>query len=287
MTTRKADQESTGPAIQSLARGLQVLALLSRNENLGFLQIQRACGLSKGTTARILQTLECEGWVSKRMVDGHYRLGAHAPTEGTMAHAMGRLAELATEPLQTMHLETLWPSDIAVCDGSKMVFLDSNRGSGPITINRKIMSEYPRMLWSAVGRTYLGFCPASERKLILKNLSISDHLDDAHVANTNWVRNIVKETQTRGYGARVSDYPSPDQAYLGQLSAIAVPVRVGNHVIACLSLIWIRSMATEQQIVQSYITLLRKTADDIGKAFAEHAFDKPLWLDRRFSQAYL
>lgn len=276
-----AQRPGDAPAIQSLSRGLRVLTLLSRGESLGFSQLQRECGLSKAATARILQTLEYEGWVSRRMVDGRYRLSAQAPIVDATRHAQSRLAELAADPLRQMHMETLWPSDIAVCDGAKMVFLESNRGAGPFTINRQIMGLHPRMLWSAVGRTYLAFCPPQERRLILENLAASDHPDDEKVGDTPWVRRVIKETRTQGYGLRATDYPSPDQVYVGQLSAIAVPVRARNRVVACLSLIWILNMATREQIVGSYLALMRKTADAIGLRFERHGFDKPPWLDGR------
>ncbi len=276
-------QAPEGPAIQSLARGLRVLTLLSERESLGFLEIQRQCELSKAATARILQTLTSQGWVSRRMVDGHYRLGAYAPSALSMRHAQGKLAEFAAEPLRQMHKETLWPSDIAICDGTKMVILESNRGAGPLTINHQIMGLHPRMLWSAVGRTYLAACPTYERQLILRNLAASEHPDDKQVADSRWVRQVINEAKAQGYGCRADGYPSPDQAFLGQLGAIAVPVRIRRRAIGCLSLIWILNMATEQQIAESYLDLMRKTADTIGTILAANAFDKPLWLDQRFS----
>ncbi|NML30225.1 helix-turn-helix domain-containing protein [Paraburkholderia antibiotica] len=280
---KQDDATAQGPAIQSLARGLRVLALLGSGASFGFLQLQRESGLSKATTARILQTLEHEGWVSRRMVDGRYHLSGPTQATDAMTLALGRLTELAAEPLRRMQRETLWPSDISICDGFKMVILESNRGNGPLTINRRIMGLHPRMLWSAVGRAYLAACPLRERQRILKNLASSAHPDDLQVANKAWVRQVLADTESQGYGMRAADYPSPDQAFPGQLSALAVPIRVRGHVIACLSLIWIVSMANHRQIAGSYLELMRRTADAIGVEFEKHGFDKPLWLDSRFS----
>lgn len=280
MKRHDSDSRATGPAIQSLARGLRLLSLMQDGSSLGFSQLQRESGLSKAATARILQTLEYEGWVSKRMVDGQYRI-SRLPLAGDVTElARGGMAELAAEPLRRMHKDTVWPSDISICDGFKMQILESNRGGSPLAINRRIMGMHPRMLWSAVGRAYLASCPARERTRILKNLAASTHPDDLRISDRLWVNQILAETRTQGYGLRALDYPSPDQAFEGQLSAIAVPIFVQSQVMACLSLVWVASMATKQQIEGAYLTLMRRTADAIGVEFAQHGFTKPIWLDR-------
>ena len=87
-----------------------------------------------------------------------------------------------------------------------------------------------------------------------------------------------------GYGVRAIGYPSSDQLFPGQLSALAVPIFVGDNVLACLSLIWVVNMASLQQIVETRLGQLQKTALSLGKAFAQQGYTQPLWLDARFSQ---
>jgi len=271
------------PGIQSLARGLRVLEVLAQEESLGFLQLKRSTGLPSATLTRVLQTLVKEGWVSRRVIDGHYRLSAKASVRNALSLARIHLAEIAATALQEMHRSVLWPSDIAICDGAKMVFLDSNRSGSPLMINRQIMDKYPRMLWSASGRCYLAFCPPAERAQILSNLEASSHPDDRAVLDTRWVQKVLEETAAQGYGERQSGYPSPDQLFQGQLGAIAVPIRVGANVIACLSLIWVVSMASQEQILQTRLEQLIHTAQAIGAAFEQHGYVQPLWLDPRFA----
>jgi IclR family mhp operon transcriptional activator len=278
-----AAQQPCDTAIQSLAKGLRVLDLLSRETSLGFLQIKRASGLPNATLARILQTLEQEGWVSRRLVDGQYRLTSRASGADALNLARGRLAEIASESLERMHRSILWPSDISICDGSRMLFLESNRGAGPLMIDRRIMDKFPSMLWSAAGRTYLAFCPTAERRKILANLARTGLPDDEKAANVAWVRKMLTQTRRQGYGQREPSYPSPDQKFLGQLGAIAVPIRARGRTLACLSLVWVLSMASKEQIVQSYLRLLQETADTIGEACAGQAFTSPLWLDGRYA----
>ncbi len=271
------------PDIRSLARGLRILRLLGQAPSHGFLELQRASGLPKATLARVLQTLEHEGWASRRLVDGQYRLSGNAPKPDAMNAAKARLSELAMEPLRQMHRKILWPSDISICDGTKMVILESNRTNGPLSINRQVMGLYPRMLWSAAGRAYLTTCPPQERARILGNLVASTHKEDAQVADGVWLRKILRETRKQGYGLRAAGYASPDQLFPGQLGALAVPIRAQERVVAALSLVWVLSMVTQEQVVAAHEKLLRTTANEIGAAFANDGFTKPLWLERRLT----
>lgn len=285
MTKPTDPSARSSPDIRSLARGLGILRLLGQAPSHGFLDLQRASGLPKATLARVLQTLEHEGWASRRLVDGQYRLSGKAPKPDAMNAARARLSELAMEPLRQMHRKILWPSDISICDGTKMVILESNRTNGPLSINRQVMGLYPRMLWSAAGRAYMATCPPQERARILANLAASTHKEDAQVADGVWLRGILRETRKQGYGLRAAGYASPDQQFPGQLGALAVPICAQERVVAALSLVWVLSMVTQVQVVAAHEKLLRATANEIGAAFARDGFAKPLWLDRRFARS--
>lgn len=287
MSMRASRTISERPAIQSLAKGLRTLQLLAKEADAGFAQLQRASGLSKAALARVLQTLEHEGWITKRMADGHYQLRLGGLPADPAALAVGQLAELAAAPLRDMHAQTVWPSDISICTGAHMQILESNRAISPLTINRQVMAlQAPSMLWSAVGRAYLAACPAPEREKIFKRLAQSQAQEDQRIHDRPWVDALLAQTRAQGYGRRDAAYPSPDQVFHGQLGAIAAPIMAGRQVLACLNLVWILSMASEDMIVQRYLGLLRKTAGAIGAAYAHHGITRPLWLDPRYSAGF-
>lgn len=267
--------------LRTLSRGLQVIELLQASDGLGFLELHRASGLPKASLTRILRTLESSGWISRRLADGHYRYAHRAQGVAPGDAERSRLSALATPHLERLQRQLLWPSDISVCDGEKMVILESNRASSPFTINRRVMGLHPRMLWSAVGRVYLAHCLPGERRRILDNLERSEHPDDAAVKDSAWVRQVLSQTRRRGYGVRAPGYESPDQNAPGQLNAIAVPVRSDGRVVACLSLIWIASMMDEERIVQSCLQRLTAAATQVGDSLARHGYVKPLWMDKR------
>lgn len=278
------DHAADDAPLRTLSRGLQVIELLQAGDGLGFLELHRATGLPKASLTRILRTLEAAGWVSRRLADGHYRYARQSQATAPGDAERVRLSALATPHLERLQRQLMWPSDISVCDGEKMVILESNRASSPFTINRRIMGLHPRMLWSAVGRVYLAHCLPAERRRILDNLARSEHPDDAAVQDSAWVREVLSQTRRHGYGVRAPGYESPDQNEPGQLNAIAVPVRSEGRVVACLSLIWIARMMDEERIVQSCLQRLSAAASQIGDSLARHGYLKPLWLDKRVNR---
>lgn len=278
---RSPDPASGPPALRTLSRGLQVIECLESCESMGFLELYRATGLPKATLTRILQTLLAAGWVSKRLADGHYRASRHTQPKDAWDMAKARVAEIATPHLARLHRDVIWPSDLSICDGEKMVILESSRAMNAFIVNERVVGQYPRMLWSAVGRAYLAACQPAERRRILENLESSRHPDDAAIRDLRWVEQILDGTRRQGYGLRGEDYPSPDQREPGQLGAIAVPVCAGRRVIACLSLIWIRSMMQERQVVELNLGRLRTAASGIGDSLLANGFKRAPWLERR------
>ena len=119
--------------LRTLSRGLQVLELLEQVENMGFLELQRSTGLPMASLNRILQTLVRAGWVSQRLADQRYRINRGRMALVGWERARAVVAESATVHLDQLRREVLWPSDIFICDGAKMVILESNRSVSPLT----------------------------------------------------------------------------------------------------------------------------------------------------------
>ena len=265
--------------LRTLSRGLQVLELLEQVENMGFLELQRSTGLPKASLNRILQTLVRTGWVSQRLADQRYRINRGRMALVGWERARAVVAESATVHLDQLRREVLWPSDIFICDGAKMVILESNRSVSPLTIKRNVMGLHARMLWSAAGRAYLAACPASEKDRILANLAASSHPEDAAVGDRSWVQAVLRQTRAQGYGLRAEGYASPDQHVPGQLNAMAVPVLSRERVIACLSLVWLKAVADEAQVVRAQLPRLRLAAERIGADLLKLGVVRPMWLE--------
>lgn len=149
-----------------------------------------------------------------------------------------------------------------------MLVLESNRRLSPIQVNRKALGVRPHMLWSAMGRAYLAYCPEAEREEILAALRASSAPEDRIASNKRRIENLLAQTRALGYGVRDARYGVLDAGAPRRVSAIAVPVRQGDAVIASLNCVWLADALSERQIVQRHMKALLAAATDIARRVA-------------------
>ncbi|MCP5367428.1 MAG: helix-turn-helix domain-containing protein [Hyphomicrobiales bacterium] len=254
-------------AIRALGRGIEVLEWLGTRPGATLAQIHQGTGLSKATLLRILKTLAERGWVQRSLGDGAYRVTDRAFTFTNRVYTVPRIAELAAPLLRNLCDRVVWPSDLAVFDGRAMLILETSRLHCPFPVNRDVIGIRPGMLQSALGRAYLGFCPAEERDEILAKLRRSPDPDDRVANNGAWVAALVDQTLRQGYGVRETGYWTGNPQLSPDLSAIAVPVLVHGRVIACVNILWIPGSIKipTAEFIATYLPHLKATAAHLSR----------------------
>ena len=135
-----------------------------------------------------------------------------------------------------------------------------------------MVNIHPHMLWSALGRAYLAFCPATEREEILARLRLRSNPRDRTARQTAWVEQLIEQTRRQGYGVREPGYWIGNADLGGELCAIAVPVIVDSDVIACINLLWVAGIMELDDFVATYLDRLRATAEALAIKFAASDF---------------
>ncbi len=268
---RSSAARTTTPRVKSIAslrRGLDVLRVIRNGAGLSLGDLYRETAAPKASLLRIVRTLEEAGWIQRRLADGAYLPLPQPARPLANSRQRARLIEIAAPDLRELHQRMPWPSDIAVRDGLGMLVLESNRSLSGIVVNRGVIGYRPGMVWSAMGRAYLAFCPEPEREALLKALRSSGDVLDQASRRSEWLQRIIAQTQRQGYALRDPRNIGPDAEALKPFSAIAVPVRGEGGVQACLSCIWISDLASEAQIVDRYLVLLQRAAARIGARLA-------------------
>lgn len=250
--------------VESLARGLSLLKALQAHPGASLHELHGRTGLAKATLLRSLRTLEESGFVSRRLADGGY-LPAWPATEAPASARWLPLTETAGPALESLGRAIPWPTDLGVRDGQAMLVLESNRRLSPIRVNRQALGARPHMLWSAMGRTWLAFCPRLEREEVLARLRASRAPEDRAARNRTLIERLLEETRVRGYGVRDARYGVLDLGLPRRLSAIAVPVRQGESVLACLNCVWLVDVMDERQVVDKHMKPLLAAAQDIAQ----------------------
>jgi len=253
--------------IQSLERGLHVLAKLREMRAASLHDLHRATGIPKPTLTRILYTLYRQGLVWQRMADGAF-LPSHLMLQRGRLDDTAWLVEIASPVLERMCERVMWPSVLSVprLDHMEVVETNSPRAyfdelpAGPIGFRANLLR-------SASGRAYLAFCPDAEREAVLRRLRDRDAVGHELAHDPVAVRRIVAATRRRGYSVRAPDFGGHYSKTRRELddgrSSIAMPVRSGGHVLACVNLTWRRKALTLTQVVDRYAGDLRTAVTTI------------------------
>ncbi|MGZ4566441.1 MAG: IclR family transcriptional regulator domain-containing protein [Blastococcus sp.] len=242
--------------IESLGRGLQVLQVLQAVRAASLHDLHLATGIPKATLTRILYTAHQHGLVWQRMVDGAF-LPSHTqrPRE---PDDDAWLVELASPVLEELSRRLQWPSVLSVPRLDYMETLETNS-------SRTYFDELPprprgfrvNMLGSASGRAYLAFCSAQEFDAVITRLRQKDIPAHRLAFDDAALRKLVATTRERGYSVRApdfgGDYYRPRAETDDGRSSIAMPVRLGDRVVAAINLTWRRQVLSTTGLVQRHL----------------------------------
>lgn len=164
--------------VQPVLRSLAVLEALSAARTATLTHLHHATGLPKPTLVRLLDTMISAGYVRRISRTAGYTL-----TERVLRLSSGfRHADLVVEAsrpfLSALTAEHKWPVALATLDHEAMLVRISTRHQSPFSTDPDWLNRRLPMLVSALGRAYLAFCPAEERRLILAALKSSKSIDE-------------------------------------------------------------------------------------------------------------
>lgn len=257
--------------VRALTRGLAVLEALNHRRACALKDLHAATGIAKPTLLRLLRTLAAAGYVRRGMVDGLYRPTVNMRRLGGDMDIDARLAEIAAPILDALRNETGWPSDLAVYHRQAMEIVESSRFRKPFDLPFAIMpardhgpvSYRVPMLLSGLGRVYLAYCPAPERRRILDELAASTDPNDRLARDHRRTGAILQATRAQRHGVR-------DPAYLNDVSAFAVPIRGDGGVLGCINLLWFSGAMPLADMLKTHLAQLWSTADEIAAEAARH-----------------
>lgn len=150
-----------------------------------------------------------------------------------------------------------------------MEIRETNRTRSPILLQQERIGLPINWLWSAVGRAYLAYCPASERQRIIGLLVRSMKPEDRLAREPERLNTILAEVRARGYATRDAAhvggyYGGPPHA--DGLLSIAVPLRDGRRVFGAINMLWLRTASSVEAFAGRYLAELQGAAVEIVTA---------------------
>lgn len=163
--------------VTALARGLEVLRAFHLGETmLGNGEIAQRTGLAKPTVCRMTHTLTKLGYLRFNARLEKYQLGAAVLSLGYAALAGMDIRQVARPFMQDLANETNASVSIGSRDRTSMIYIETCRGQGPVTLRLDVGSRIP-LATTAMGRAYLAAIGEDERAELMDALK-ARHADE-------------------------------------------------------------------------------------------------------------
>ncbi len=245
--------------IRALMRGLETLQELNRHNGATVTDIAKAVKLPRTTAYRVLETLCVSGFALRDPSDDRYRLTLKVRSLSDGFDDEAWVHDIAKPLITKLGKEVVWPLAISTLHGTSMLVRETTDKDSPLALERYSAGVRVPVLGSSSGRVHLAMCSDEQRATMLEVLARSERPEDKLARDKALVSRILAEVRKNGWAL----YDNPALAELN----LAVPVFAKGRVLAGLVMRFIRSAMTPDQAVEKYVPFMKRTADEIGKAF--------------------
>ena len=256
-----AVEKSDSRYIRSLARGLEMLQIVSQHGPITLSEAADKSGLPYPTVARMLTTLHAEKYIDRQESTKCYSVTALVRS---LAHGFqddNKLVEVARPHLVELTQENHWPALIATPLADQMVMRDSTHTLTSRTLHHYYPGFTVPMIDSAVGQVWLAFCSPEERQQRLEEIEAQTDHDMGHLFEIAKKDEKFAEIRETGYAVRERNTFSVPA---GKNSVIAAPIFRGDQPIGALALVYFASTHSLQEAIDLYAQTVTETAKKIG-----------------------
>lgn len=250
--------ESIRP-IRALLRGLDSLRCLNAHNGVTVTEIAEQTGLPRTTAYRILETLCVGGYAVRDPADDRYRptISVRSLSEGFEDEPWVR--EIAKPQIEALCREIVWPISVATLSGTNMLVRETTDKNSPLALERYSAGLRVAILGSAAGRIYLAFCLPQQRETLIKILAHSESPNDSLARESGLVERVLNDARQHGYAFHIRESHRE--------TTVSVPVMNGSTLLASLTMRYMTSALTPQQVIKDYVPRLKETARQIGQSF--------------------
>ena len=246
---------------QSLERGLAILSTFKpAAPELGITDLAKELGLSRSTSHRYVATLARLGYLEQNVQTRKYRLGPRVLDLGFSAINSMELRQISAPHLQKLADETGHTVNMAILDGTDIVYIERCRTSQPgqreIDLDLHVGSRLPAYCTS-MGKVLLANQPPERLKVILERTDLARRGPNTITAREALIT-ALRRVRQLGYAVN-------DEELAPGLRSIAAPIRdAGGDVVAAVNVavhlsVW--GGSTEAICARLEPPLRRTTAD--------------------------
>ena len=251
--------------IRSISRALNVLKAVNRLQSPTLTEIARETELPYPTAFRIVQALSYDGMIEQEPFRKRYRATELVKSLSFGFQEDDRLQAAAVEPMQTFTNRYLWPVTITVRVGTRMMVKHSTHKLTSLTFFNYYPGHTLPILESSSGRAYLAFCDAEERDTILRGFGASLVPEQANILRLLGEESLLDDIRRQHYAEFAY---GQHNATPGRTSAFSVPLFDGDHLVACITIVFFAFAHSMTEAVALYLAPMQQLAKEIGEKLA-------------------
>ena len=203
--------------INSLSRGLSVLSLVSESSSpLTLTELSNHLQLRKSTVQRLTYTLQHLKYLQRDLEAKTYRLGPNALSIGLSAMRSLDLRNVAPPILKEASKEIGETVNLAILDGSDIVYIERIKTEQIVNINLHVGSRLPAYCTS-MGKAILAFLPREHSEKVLKTTKLNP-VTPYTINSKTALREELRKVRERGFST------NNEELSIG-LKSVAAPVR--------------------------------------------------------------
>jgi DNA-binding IclR family transcriptional regulator len=253
-TERRLETKRTGSSLRTGLRALHVLSLLMRNhDGLRLSEVAQMLGLGEVTTYRLLRTLVGGGYAEQDGRGGRYQLSARfwltCRNAAAAARPVSRTVYAALTRLAGASGGTAF---ISVPDelGRHMLPLAFQHSASPLRLAPYGIVTAP-LHASGAGKCYLALMPEADRAAYLAGTLTA--VTARTITSRERLRHELARVRKQGYATNVEEA-------VASSTALAVPIIVGEEMVAAVTIAWVATALTESRIRRELPRLRREAA---------------------------
>lgn len=248
--------------IRALQRGLLVLEALNLAGRARPSALAQATGLDRTTVYRILATLQEQGMVTASESDDSYVLTARVRQLSDGFTDQDAVTRVVAPALGRLLQQVLWPSDYATFVDGRMVIQETSHRYSAFSIHRQMVGRARPVLGSALGRAVLAASTPAARETLLDVIRARNPEEAPDARRPEVINRLLEDFEKVGYAWSIGGTEA-------RISAIALPVQVGDRVFGAVNVVFFRSALTVDEAARRYLPALRRTIEDIGAQLAD------------------
>lgn len=243
--------------VRSLQRGIEILQIINQKNGLKAAQIAAIAKIPRSSVYRLLETLEQMRLIVRDQTSDSWRVAVHAKSLSSGFRDEDWVIQTAVPEMVRLGRQVLWPLDLVTFRNSVMEIRESTHNLSPYSLDHGMVGLGLPILNSSSGRAYLAFSPDDEREHVLAALSVELGMEPPFMTMDGPLERILGQCRELGVGFR-------REGFRRETMSISAPVVFKKRVIACLTMVWIKSALSFETAVANYRDLLVQTAGSIA-----------------------